>query len=324
MLKMTNNSLDEIVGQLKKAKRVAIFCHARPDGDALGAGLALCLALRNAGKFATMHCEDLPPEKFSFLPVIRQVKRGLSSKAGYDTFISVDCADVSRMGVFSEAYLKFSGTTVNIDHHISNTYFGKFNYVSVCPASCEVMTEVFTKAGFEITKDIADLLMLGLITDSGNFTHNDVSERTFLTAAKLRAEGADVPEINYNMYARQSKERALLYGRVMNNIRFELGDKLTFIVTSLDDLKQTGADKSVTEGFVDFPLTVDGVEVSVSLMEVKKRQYKVSLRSKGKVNVNAVAATFGGGGHILASGCMIFGELEEVVDKLKYAVYQNL
>ncbi len=321
---MTNNSLDEIIGQLKKAKTVAVFCHARPDGDALGAGLALCLALKNAGKSATMYCEDLPPEKFAFLPVTQQVKRGLSPKTEFDTFISVDCADVSRMGIFADAFIRFTGTTVNIDHHISNKGFAKFNYVIDCSASCEILTDVLTATGFEITKDIADLLMLGLITDSGNFTHNDVGEHTFLTAAKLRAKGADVNAINYNMYSRQPKARALLYGRVMSNIRFELDDKLTFIVTTLDDLKQTGADKSVTEGFVDFPLTVDGVEVSASLMEVKKRQYKVSLRSKGKVNVNAVAASFGGGGHILASGCMILGELEEVVDKLKYAVYQNL
>ena len=110
----------------------------------------------------------------------------------------------------------------------------------------------------------------------------------------------------------------------MNNIRFALDDKLTFILTTQDALKETGADKSMTEGFVDFPLTIDGVEVSVSLLEVKKRQYKISLRSKGTVNVNAVASTFGGGGHILASGCMLIGELEEVIEKITYAVYQNL
>ena len=91
-----------------------------------------------------------------------------------------------------------------------------------------------------------------------------------------------------------------------------------------EDLAATGADKSLTEGFVDFPLTVDGVEVSVSMMEVKKRLYKISLRSKGTVNVNAVASKFGGGGHILASGCMLSGELEEVIEKITYAVYQNL
>lgn len=321
---MTNNALNEIVEQLKKAESAAIFCHARPDGDALGAGLALYTALRNAGKQVIVCCEDLPPEKFSFLPSMANVKRGLPTKTAYDTFISVDCADVSRMGVFADAYLKFNGTTVNIDHHISNKEFAKYNYVYECPASCELLTEILIAADFEITKEIADLLMLGLITDSGNFTHKDVSEKTFSVAAKLRACGADVNLINYNMYARQSKVRALLYVRVMSKMRFALDDRLTFIVTTQEDLENTGADKSLTEGFVDFPLTIDGVEVSVSMMEVKKRQYKISLRSKGAVNVNAVASVFGGGGHILASGCMLCGELEEVIEKITYAVYQNI
>ncbi|MDE6104638.1 MAG: bifunctional oligoribonuclease/PAP phosphatase NrnA [Clostridia bacterium] len=321
---MTNNTLQEIAEQLNKAKSVAVFCHARPDGDALGAGLATCIALQNAGKSAIMCCEDLPPEKFSFLPAMKQVRRGLPTKTEYDTFICVDCADTARMGIFSEAFSKFAGVTINIDHHVSNPGFAKYNRVVVCPASCEVLTDVLNAAKFEITKEIADLLMLGLITDSGNFTHCDVEAKSFETAAFLRGKGADVNLINYNMFSRQPKERAILYGRVMNGMRFALDDKLTFIVTSLADLTDTGADKSLTEGFVDFPLTVDGVEVSISLMETKKRHYKVSLRSKGKVNVNAVASTFGGGGHILASGCVLVGELEEVIEKLTYAVYQNL
>ncbi|MDE6868653.1 MAG: bifunctional oligoribonuclease/PAP phosphatase NrnA [Clostridia bacterium] len=321
---MISNSAFEIAEKLNKAKSVAIFCHARPDGDALGAGLALCLALHNVGKAAIMCCEDLPPEKFAFLPAMKLVRRGLPTKTEYDTFISVDCADSSRMGIFSDAYTKFAATTINIDHHVSNSGFGKLNYVIDCPATCEILTDLLGVIGFEITKDIADLLLLGLITDSGNFTHLDVGENTFKAAAKLRAAGGDVNLINYMMYSRQPKERAILYGRVMNKIRFALDDKLTFIVTSLDDMAETGADKSLTEGFVDFPLTIDGVEVSVSLMEVKKRHYKVSLRSKGKVNVNAVASTFGGGGHILASGCVLGGELEEVIEKLTFAVRQNL
>lgn len=321
---MTNNSLTEIIEILKASGTVAVFCHARPDGDALGAGLALCLALKTEGKQAVMCCEELPPQKFMYMPAMQLVRRGLSEKPQYDTFISVDCADVARMGVFSDAYAKFSGVTVNIDHHFSNSGYGKYNYVIDCPASCEVLTDVFLAAKFEITEEIANLLMLGLITDSGNFTHRDVSSKTFETAAILRGKGADVNEINYNMYARQPKARALLYGKVMNGIRFALDDKLTFIVTSQEDMTAVGAEKSMTEGFVDFPLTIDGVEVSVSLMEVKKRQYKISLRSKGNVNVNAVAATFGGGGHLLASGCMLSGELEEVIERVTDAVYRNL
>lgn len=321
---MTNNTTEQICRQLKSTMSVAVFCHARPDGDALGGALALCLALRNAGKSAVMCCEDLPPEKFSYISAMKEVQRVLPTETEYDTFISVDCADITRMGVFADIYKSFPKITVNLDHHISNTGFGKLNYVVNCPASCEILTEILIQSGFEITEEIANLLMLGLITDSGNFTHLDVTPKTFETAAKLRSFGADITKINYNMFARQSKERAILYGRVMNKIRFALDDRLAFIVTTLEDLRETGADKSVTEGFVDFPLTIDGVEVSIALMEVKKRQYKASLRSKGKVNVNAVASAFGGGGHVLASGCMLFGEYEEVVEKLSYAVFQNL
>lgn len=321
---MIKNTKKEIAAQLNRAKHIAVFCHTRPDGDALGAGLALTVALKNAGKTAFMCCDEFPPEKFMFIPAMKSVKTNLPSAVNFDTFISVDCADVQRMGAFSENYGTFTGNTINIDHHISNNCFAKYNFVEECPATCELLTDIIIEAGFTIDREIANLLMLGLITDSGNFVHTDVSENTFRIASVLRAKGADVNEINYNMYSRQPKERALLYGKVMNNIRFALDDKVTFIVTSMEDLKQTGADKSMTEGFVDFPLTIDGVEVSVSMMQIKKNQYKISLRSKGTVNVNAVASTFGGGGHILASGCMLNGELEEVIEKVTSAIYRNL
>lgn len=318
-----NNTLEEIAIQLNAAKRVVVFCHARPDGDALGAALALYLHFKQAGCTAFMCCEDLPPEKFHYLPVMAEVKTAVP-QGEYDTFVSVDCADCARMGVFANRYRTFKGATVNIDHHVSNDGYAKFNYVSECPASCEIVTELFTLAEWEITRDIADLLMLGLVTDSGNFTHQDVSGATFETAAVLRKAGADVNLINYNMYARQPKSRAMLYGRVMSGMRFYLQDKVALIVIRQEDLEQTGADRSLTEGFVDFPLTVDGVEVSVSMLEFKKEQYKTSLRSKGRVNVNEVAASFGGGGHILASGCMLFGTEENAIKNLLDAIADKL
>lgn len=318
-----NNTFEEIIEKLNAAKHIAIFCHARPDGDALGAGLALCLALENTGKKAYMCCEDLPPEKFMFVPSIKKVLQELPN-LDYDVLISVDCADVTRMGVFSKHYIKFKKTTINIDHHISNDSYAKLNYVDERPACCEIITELLIKAGYEINKEIANLLMIGLVTDTGNFSHQDVTENTFKAAAQLRAKCADVNSIYYNLFARQTKARALLYGRVMNKIRFALDEKLAFIIITEKDMTELGADKSLTEGFVDFPLSIDGVEVSAALLENKKAQYKVSLRSKGKVNVNAVATTFGGGGHILASGCMLFGEVDEVIERLSYAVYQNL
>ena len=274
----TEAQLAAVAARLKKAQKAAIFCHARPDGDALGSGLSLCLAMRAAGKTAEFVCEDAPPEKFFFLPGMDEVRTSLPAD-DYDLFIAVDCADAARMGEFGHAFSRFKGDTVCIDHHVSNGGFAKYNCVRVCSATCEIMPEVLSAAGFAVTRQIADLLMLGLVTDSGTFTHSDVTGHTFSVAAGLRAAGADVNRINYEMFSRQKKARALL--------------------------------------------TVDGVEVSVSLLEMKKGQYKASLRSK-RADVNAVAATFGGGGHTLASGCMLFGEYEEVIERLTYAVFQHL
>ena len=185
------------------------------------------------------------------------------------------------------------------------------------------MPEVLSAAGFEITAPISNALMLGLITDSGTFTHSDVTAHTFNVAAELRSAGADVNKINYEMFSRQKKARALLFSRALSNLRFALDDRLAFILVTQSALDETGANRSMTEGFVDFPLSVDGVEVAIALLEMKRGQYKASLRSK-RVDVNAVAATFGGGGHVLASGCMLFGEYEEVIDRLTYAVFQHL
>ena len=322
---MTNNSLAEIAAILKNCKTAAICCHVRPDGDALGSGLALTRALENAGKTVYMLCEEQPPERLCLFPAMQNTFQSLSIKLNeLDLFIVVDSADVTRIGVFAAQFSAYKGKTLNIDHHVSNPKYAKYNYVvSDSTATCEIMPEILEAAGFEITKEIADLLALGLLTDSGNFSHRDVSAKTFTVAAKLRECGADICDIGYEMFTRQTKPRAVLYAKVLSGMRFALDDKLVFLTVTQSDFEATGTDKSHTEGFVDFPLSIDGVEVSVSLMEVKKNQYKASLRSR-RVNVNAVAERFGGGGHVLASGCMLFGEYEEVIERLTHAVYQQL
>lgn len=322
---MTNNSLVEVAALLKKSRSVAVACHVRPDGDALGSAFALVIALKNAGKNAYMLCEDTPPERLCIFSTMSGSYTALPVPVTeIDLFVAVDCSDPERMGEVGASFKAFRGKTLNIDHHISNPRFARYNYVLPdSTATCEIMPEILDAAGFEITKDIADLLALGLLTDSGNFSHQDVSAKTFTVAAKLKERGADICETGYQMFTRQSKGRAILYGRVLKGMRFALDDRLVFLTVTQKDFEETGTDKSQTEGFVDFPLSIDGVEVSVSLMEVKKNQYKVSLRSRG-VNVNAVAQTFGGGGHLLASGCMLFGEYEEVIERLTQAVYREI
>ena len=321
---MNNSSIAEIAAILKNANTVAIACHVRPDGDALGSGLALSLALKNAGKTAYMLCEEEPPERLKIFPAMDGTFRQIPEGVKPDLFVAVDSAELSRIGVFAPQFEDFKGNTLNIDHHVSNPRYAKYNYVlPESTATCEIMPEIFQAAGLEITKEIADLLALGLLTDSGNFTHNDVSAKTFGVASKLKECGADISGIGYLMFTHQNKGRALLYARVLSHMRFELDDKLVFLTVSNHDMEETGTDKSQTEGFVDYPLSIEGVEVSISLLEVHKMQYKASLRSK-KIDVNAVASKFGGGGHVLASGCMLFGEYEEIIERLKFAVYQQL
>ncbi len=320
---MIDNVLGEVVKQLNNAHTVGVFCHVRPDGDALGSALALAMALKNAGKQAYMMCEEQAPERLKIFPSLEGVLTALPAGASFDVLVSCDCADINRMGVFAPFYKKFKGTTINIDHHISNDKFAKINYIRECTATCEIMPAILSAAGYEITEDIANLLAIGLLTDSGNFTHKDVTGNTFAVAATLRERGADFSKISYEMFSRQSKKRALLYARVLSSMRFCLDDRLVFIAVTQKDFAETGTDKSQTEGFVDYPLSIDTTEVAIALMEVKKRQYKASLRSK-RVNVNAVASEFGGGGHLLASGCMLFGEYEEVIERLTYAVGKQL
>jgi phosphoesterase RecJ-like protein len=166
--------------------------------------------------------------------------------------------------------------------------------------------------------------MIGLLTDSGNFSHDDVKEDTLLLAAKLMKAGADIHHLNEMLFKRQPKARAMLYARTMSGMRFYHDNRFAVIVVSKENMDACGADNGMTEGFVDFPLNVDSVEVAAALMEVKKGQWKISLRSKTYADVNKIAGVYGGGGHVRASGCMLFGDVEEIIDKLSYTVSQYL
>lgn len=322
---MKNNTLSEIAAIIKGANTIVVACHVRPDGDALGSGFGLCKSLQNAGKKAYMLLEEAPAQRLQILPGMDVYYSQLPvSLNDIDLFITVDSAELNRIGSFEINYLQYKGKTLNIDHHVSNQGFAKYNYVlPQSTATCEIMPSVLQAAGLEITKEIADLFALGLLTDSGNFSHKDVSANTYRVAAQLKDCGADFYEIGYKMFNCQSKARAMLYRRVLNSMRFALEDKLVFMTVTQKDFEETGTEKSQTEGFVDYPLSIEGVEVSVAVMEVKRNQYKVSLRSR-RVDVNAVASRFGGGGHVLASGCMLCCEYEEVIDRITHAVYQQL
>ncbi|HIY77997.1 MAG TPA: bifunctional oligoribonuclease/PAP phosphatase NrnA [Candidatus Borkfalkia excrementavium] len=315
-------NLKEIAEKLKSVKSATIFCHMRPDGDALGAAMGLKWLLESVGICSRAVCESPVPGKFLFLEGMNEVtsEADLASEA----FIAVDSSDENRLGRLGEVFRSAKKPKFNIDHHISNTRFADYNFVEERAATCEIIAELAEYFPVKLSPLAADYLMMGLSSDTGNFAHKNVTASTFRAAAKLAECGADINRIQYNMFKKQSRERARLFGNTMSKIRYFADGRIAVITVTEGDLADSGATSDMTEGFIDFPLNIEGVEVALCLLETGKERFKVSLRSKGKADVNQIASVYGGGGHILASGCMVFGPLEEVVDKLRYTVMQHL
>ncbi len=317
-------TLRQIANRIGKAKQVAIFAHMRPDGDALGSALALACALDKLGIDSEVCVETDLPSNLLFVEGLQRVLK--KPKKAYDLLVTVDCSDEQRLGLLADEFVsaKRKIDTVNIDHHISNTQYAKYNYVRECAANCMNMATLVQYMGVAFDKKLAEYLLIGLLTDSGNFSHDDVNEETLTLGAALVGAGADIAYYQYNLFKKQPKARAALYALTMGGMRYFFDDRFAVITITRAAMEKCGADNGMTEGFVDFPLNVDTVEVAASIMEVKKGQYKISLRSKNYADVNKIAATYGGGGHVRAAGCMLFGELEDVIDRLSYTVSQYL
>ena len=317
--------MEQIAKRIRQANRVAIFTHMRPDGDAIGRALALSAALDFLKTPNQVCVETEIPSNLTFVEGVEKIVK--KPRGEYDLLIVVDCSDEQRLGALSEEYFiakRKKIDVINIDHHVSNTRFGKYDFVQNCAANCMHIATLIEYLGVPFDKKIAEYLLLGLLTDSGNFSHDDVTEETLLLGAKLVKAGADICRYNYMLFKRQPKERAALYAKTMSGIRYYHDGRFAVIAVTKKNMEECGADQGMTEGFVDFPLNIDGVEVAASLLEIKKGQYKISLRSKTYADVNKIAGTYGGGGHVRAAGCMLFGDLEDVLDRLSYTVSQYL
>ena len=280
-------NLAQIAERIKKSQAIAIFTHMRPDGDALGSAMALSCALDFLKIPHEVCVESDVPSNLTFIKALEKVKK--QPTQAYDLLITVDCSDEQRLGVLSDEFLitkRKKIDTINIDHHVSNTHFAQYNYVRECASNCMNIAELIELLGAPLDKQTAEFLLLGLLTDSGNFSHDDVTEETMLLGAKLLKAGADICSYQYNLFKKQPKARATLYAMTMQGIRYYHDDRFAVIVVTKKNMEDSGADVSMTEGFVDFPLNVEGVEVAASILEVKRNQYKISLRSKMYADVN--------------------------------------
>ncbi len=303
---------DRISDKINNSKSIAIFSHTRPDGDTIGGVLALKIGLQSLGKTCDCFCDTTIGEKFAVLPQSETYK--LKPQQKYDLYIAIDCGELARLG---ENTVFFQNkNTINIDHHhLSNDNFASINCVENFASTCEIIFELLKFMNVQFNDDIAKCLYVGLSTDTGNFAHSNTNEHVFKCANELIKFNINVADLNFILYRNTSYERTKLLGKVISRIRRYCDGKVSLLYTLLSDMEEVGAKQSDTEGFIDYATNIIGTEVGIAICQHNENSYKVSMRSRGKIDVSKICAEFGGGGHKNASGCMIFGLLEEVIEK---------
>ena len=320
---MGMKTLKEITNEILSLKSVYVFCHVRPDGDTVGSAVALTLALRQKGVTCDIVCDGELPQKLALIVDKSLFIAPQDVKFAREGHIAVDVASEHLLGHSWGVYTA-SEKCFCIDHHPSNSRFAKFLYLETRQSATLIIHEMLKLMQIDFTIQIAEAILLGIITDTGNFMHDCTNSMALQVASEMVNCGANMQKIINAIFKTQSKERAQLYVDVLSKMRFYLQNKLAIITIKSDDLQSRGLAEDSTEGFVDYPLTIMGVEVAVSLLQTKTNLYRVSFRSRGNVDVNVIAGEFGGGGHRMASGCVVSGMYEEVVEKVVRAVDINI
>jgi phosphoesterase RecJ-like protein len=300
--------IDRILEIIREHRTFCIVGHIRPDGDCVGSQLALALALRNEGKRVTCWNEDSIPDKYRFLDPDGFFQR---PKAGhkFDCVIATDCASFQRLGKAGK-YSMRRKILINIDHHESNPRYGDVNWVSAREPSCgELIYRLLKVARWPITKPIADNLFTAVSTDTGSFQYATTRPGTFHTGAELVTRGANLARICDEVYQSYSLSRVRLLKLLYNNFKLTDRDRIAYLWLKKKDFTRTGAESNDTEGLIDHIRAIEPVVVACVFEEIEPELTRISLRSKDpNVNVNEVAAQFGGGGHPAAAGARIPGK----------------
>jgi phosphoesterase RecJ-like protein len=302
----------KIIDAIYRCNTFLITSHERLDGDALGSELALFHTLHQIGKKAVIFNQDQTPENYRFLPGADQIYNKIKNVEEFDAVFILDCSELERVGR-EAARIGTIKNMINIDHHISNRGFCKITLIDPqASSSGELIYRLFKKMNIAISKDTATNLYSAILTDTGGFRYGNTRKDTLLAAGNLVEYGADPQYIAENIYENTSPSKLSLLTKALKTLTFDCNGKVASLVVLLRDIESAGALPEYTEGLVDIPRTVKGVKISVLYSELSDDSIKISLRSKGNVNVERVARILGGGGHINASACKLRGDIKTV------------
>lgn len=309
--------LSQVVELIENKQTFAITTHIRPDGDGIGSSLGLCWLLQSLNKSAEVIAADTIPVAYRSLPGAEEIRQVAEIDKEYDAVFVIECSDVERPGIkrLAEQF------TVNIDHHATSEHFGSVNWIdSTASAVGEMIYNLCKAIGGRVTREIAECLYMALVTDTGSFHFSNTTDRTLKVASELVRAGvkpADISEAVYNSYP---WSRIELMRRVLDTVKRDESGRVAWMRQTLAMKSDSKAVDGDNNGFVNIPLAAREVLAVVYTREVGPDQFRVSLRSKGDINVAKVAEKFGGGGHKNAAGCCVEGDWDERERELVQAV----
>lgn len=307
--------IEGIIEEIRTNGSFLVTTHENPDGDAVGSSLALAGYLRRLGKDVTIHICDPVPDLYAFLPLAEEVTQKLPDR-DYDVCFVLDVGEFRRAGK-QVADCRRIGKFINIDHHLTSDDFGCINYIDPKAAATGILVHRIIKgAGDDVDYETALCLYTAIITDTGSFRYSNANPEAFAIAGELVSTGINTWNIAEKLYESQPRQRLELLALALSTMTISPRGDYASITVTLDMYEKTGASAELTDGFVNYPRSIRGVEVSVFFREINPGLFKIGFRSKGKIDVSRIAAAFGGGGHHNAAGATMNGSLEEIKKKL--------
>ena len=299
----------ELLDLIRQGRRFVVASHQRPDGDAIGSAMAMALALRAIGKEAIVVTDAIPPVFLQPFPGVAGIRITPEITEPYDAALIMECGELSRTGI---AGLDRS-PVVNIDHHPGNKVYGAVNWIDESAAACGEQVFTLVEAlGAPLTNDIATHIYLAVLTDTGSFHFSHLTPRTYEVARRCVEAGADPQWIARTHYDSNSLARVRIFGAVMNAMVIVAEGRVALLSITRQIMTELGGTNDDLEGLINFPLTVKDIEAVAFFKEVGDADWRVSMRSKGAVDIGAIARANGGGGHTNAAGCSARGSLDAV------------
>jgi len=310
---------------INSAENVIVCGHSMPDGDSLGSTLGMGLLLKALGKSVTILSPDPVPKMYGFLAGAGEVRFDAASIEGADTAILVDCTDLNRLGpAFSEEVKKIP-VIINIDHHVSNQFFGHYNFVDPqAAATGEQIFQIARLLNQPLNRELATCLYTAVVMDTGSFRYGNTTERTHRICAELLETGIDAAEINTYLFENKELTALLLLGKALCRLEVSKCQRVAWITIPLELTNEMGAGDEHSEGIINYPRMVEGALVGILFREIAEDKVKVGFRSKTAIDVNKIAAVFGGGGHSRASGCQLEMPLQDAVEKVLEEVLSHV